>query len=447
MQPVSREEALCLVRRANTLSREEIAGLQQERLQELVTHARKHSALYRNKYAHLPEAPALEDLPIITKQELTGQMQDVICDPDFSVEELETYIGDTENLGKPFMEKYSVATTSGTTGEPLRMLRDQRHITINGAITQVRFLESPLFRDCPQLTDPRARFASVLATGGYHAAYMAFENRRKGLEAQGITGTMELLPIGEPIKHMVRRLNGFQPEVVSGYPSFMQILAGEQREKRLHISPKAIVCSAEQLTDDVREMVEGAFGCPVGNIFCSTEGGEVALLCDHGRMHLNPDWIIVEPVDRDNNPVPPGTMSDAILVTNLTNAVQPIIRYKVDDSIILHDEPCGCGLPFPFADILGRTDDLPEFAGTDGSVRLSPIVFYDAVLEIEGISIYQFVQTGPASLTIRVEYLEDAAAEAVDRDIRSSVSGKLEANGLGHVQFDIVREPPLRAKK
>ncbi len=447
MKPVSREDAIRLIKEANTCSMEQIALLQQERLQELVDHARTHSALYREKYAHLPETPRLKDLPVITKPEITGRMQDLICDPDFTTEALEAYLSDLNNLGRLFMGKYSVATTSGTTGVPLIMLRDQRHITINGAILQVRLYESPLFKDFPDIFDPRIRFASVLATGGFHTAFMAFENRRKALEQEGISGTMELLRIGEAVPEMVRRLNAFQPEVITGYPSVMHVLAGEQQEKRLQISPKIILCSAEQLTEAVRLLLEKTFNCRVGNVFCSTEGGEAAILCDHGHMHLNPDWVVMEPVDRNGSPVQSGTMSDAVLVTNLTNAVQPIIRYRVDDSVILHDTPCPCGLPFPYVDILGRSDDLPEFSSAGGIVRLSPIAFMNVVLEIPGMASYQFVQTGPESLVLRLAYQESADPDAVDHAMNQAMRIHLQENGLENVLFEIVRAEPVRAQK
>ncbi|WP_415718922.1 phenylacetate--CoA ligase family protein [Maridesulfovibrio sp.] len=447
MKPITREEALNLVREANTLTRDDISVLQKVRLRELVAHARKNSTLYREKYKDLPENPALEDLPVMTKQELTSNMQKLVCDSEFSEEELQAYIADLDNLGIPFMGKYSVSTTSGTTGEPLRMLRDSRHVAINGSILQVRLFESPQFKDFPGMMDKYVRFASVLAGGGFHAAFMAFEGRRKMLEAEGITGNMLLLEIDDPVAEMVRKLNEFQPEVITGYPSVMYILAGEQKEGRLKISPKAILCSAEQLTDEMRIVIEHELGCPVGNVFCSTEGGEVAILCSHGHMHLNTDWIIVEPIDKEGNPVPAGEMSAAMLVTNLTNGVQPIIRYRVDDSVIVHEQHCACGLPFPYVEILGRTDDLPEFSCANGFVRFSPIVFSSAVMDIPGISVYQFVQTGQESLTVRIGYLDGAIPEKVDREIHDAVSNVFSQNKLDHISFSIVRGAPVRAKK
>ena len=65
-----------------------------------------------------------------------------------------------------------------------------------------------------------------------------------------------------------------------------------------------------------------------------TEGGEVAMTHDCPHLHVNDDWIIVEPVDRDNRPM---GMSDewsaGVLITDLSNYVQPIIRYFVSEFV------------------------------------------------------------------------------------------------------------------
>ena len=43
---------------------------------------------------------------------------------------------------------------------------------------------------------------------------------------------------------------------------------------------------------------------------------------------------IVELVDADNRPVPPGVPSARVLVTNLTNLTQPLIRYELNDVFV-----------------------------------------------------------------------------------------------------------------
>ena len=49
--------------------------------------------------------------------------------------------------------------------------------------------------------------------------------------------------------------------------------------------------------------------------------------CGQGWLHVNSDWVILEPVEADYSPTPPGQASHTVLLTNLANRIQPIIRY------------------------------------------------------------------------------------------------------------------------
>lgn len=447
MNEISQQEALALVEEAGRMSSGEILKLREQRLDSLVRFARDHSPLYRELYRELGDSPRLEDLPVVRKTQLTSRMSEWITDPEFSEEELERYLEDLENLEEPFMGRYSVSTTSGTTGVPLRMIRDRYHILINGAMMQARFYGGELLREIPELGRKVSRYASLIATGGYHAAYTGFERRKKMLAREGIRDVMLAISVTEPLEEMVEQLNDFQPDIVTGYPSVLDMLSFEQLEGRLKISPRAVLCSAEQLTGPAARRITERFGCPVGNVFCSTEGGEIAFNCSRGNMHINGDWIILEPVDRDGNPAAPGTVSEGVLVTNLMNRVQPIIRYYVDDCVLVHPEPCGCGSPFPHMDVLGRTDDIPEFAGDTGTVRLSPIAFFNAVVDIPHIATYQLVQDSPVELTLRVRYAEGADPEELNRRITEAIRGVLRKNRLENVRFTVLESDPIRAAR
>lgn len=69
--------------------------------------------------------------------------------------------------------------------------------------------------------------------------------------------------------------------------------------------------------------------------------------CDHGWMHVNADWVVLEPVDADYRRVRPGEQSHTLLLTNLANCVQPILRYDLGDTIVVRPERCPCGNPLP----------------------------------------------------------------------------------------------------
>ena len=92
-------------------------------------------------------------------------------------------------------------------------------------------------------------------------------------------------------------------------------------------------------------------------------------------MHWSDDLLIVEAVDADGRPVPPGVQSDKIYLTNLYNPLLPLIRFEITDqiTIIPDDEPCACGSSHRrIEDVQGRLDDLFIYPGV-GAVH--PHVF------------------------------------------------------------------------
>lgn len=89
------------------------------------------------------------------------------------------------------------------------------------------------------------------------------------------------------------------------------------------------------------------------------------------------DLVIVEVVDRNNRPVPPGVYGDKLLITVLGSRTQPLIRYELDDSVRLSPDPCPSGHPFALIDdIQGRVEDTLSFPGAAGGVvNVHPLVF------------------------------------------------------------------------
>src|SRR5204863_10195 len=83
--------------------------------------------------------------------------------------------------------------------------------------------------------------------------------------------------------------------------------------------------------------------------------------------HVNADWAILEVVDDEYRPVPPGELGRRVLLTNLSNRAQPLIRYEVNDRVRLDAAgPCACGSRLPRA---GTTSAAPAPEHTPRPIR------------------------------------------------------------------------------
>jgi phenylacetate-CoA ligase len=157
--------------------------------------------------------------------------------------------------------------------------------------------------------------------------------------------------------HRVRYLHG--------YPSAMHALA-TSIERAGAVAPQLAVAlsNAEPLLDHQRAAIERVFGCPVRDTYGMTELVAGASECEAGSLHLWPEAGVVEIVDDDDRPCPPGT-AGRVLCTGLLNDAMPLVRYEVGDRAALGAEPCACGRTLPvLAAIEGRLDDV--VVGVDG---------------------------------------------------------------------------------
>jgi phenylacetate-coenzyme A ligase PaaK-like adenylate-forming protein len=225
-------------------------------------------------------------------------------------------------------------------------------------------------------------------------------------------------------------------------------LAQEQLEGRLNIHPSIVISSAEPLSDENRALIQQAFGVPPRNNYGCSEGGVMGYECNQGHMHLNADWILLEPVDTAHQPIPAGQLSDRTLITNLANRVMPIIRYELGDRVSLSPEPCACGITLPVVIVEGRTDEILRFTSQGGQViPILPLALWSVIKETPGVLRFQAIQTAPVAIKIRFDakIAEDDAPtwERVNANARAYFTSQ----GLGNVKISRAPEPPLRDPK
>jgi phenylacetate-coenzyme A ligase PaaK-like adenylate-forming protein len=173
----------------------------------------------------------------------------------------------------------------------------------------------------------------------------------------------------------------------------------------------------------------------------------LALPCRYGRLHLNSDWFLVEPIDAEGRAVPPGIRSDSLLVTNLANYVQPVIRYQLGDSVVISAGRCACGSPLATISVEGRTDEILRVPGTDGGeVVLLPMALATVVEETPGVRGYQVLQTAADACTIRLDHGPGTDRAEVWQRVRAGLANLLQAHGAVDVQLRLAVEPQVNPR-
>jgi phenylacetate-coenzyme A ligase PaaK-like adenylate-forming protein len=236
-------------------------------------------------------------------------------------------------------------------------------------------------------------------------------------------------PVTLATENMVAGLNVAQPDFLVGYPSALHVLSVEALAGRLRIAPHQVLSCSEPLLPEIRAAAEEAWGVHVGNIWGMSEGGCAGVACEHGRMHLSEDLVIVEPVDEQGQPVAAGERAAKIYLTNLFNRLLPLIRYEITDEVTILTEPCPCGSAHRcVADIQGRLDDVFVYDGR----RVHPHVFRSALGRRAGVVEYQVQQT-PRGAQIAVR-----CSAPVDLDgLRGEIALALACLGLERPAVEI----------
>ncbi|HEU5442028.1 MAG TPA: phenylacetate--CoA ligase family protein [Ktedonobacterales bacterium] len=439
--------------RAGRAMPEEIAARQRTRLAALVAFARKRSAYYRALYRSLPAGDMdLAALPIVTKPELMAHFDEWVTDPQVTKAGVEAFVADPATIGERFLGRYCVWTTSGTTGRPGIFVHDPEAMRLYYTLGLMRALSiMHLFsrRHIVRLLRRGSRNALLAVTGGHFVG--AAEIERLQRRAPWLAKSVRIVSVLQPLPSVVRALNEFQPTRVGGYPSALILLADEQLAGRLHIHPAMLTPVGEGLAPAGRAKLERVFGCPVYMGYSASEFMGIGFECEQGWMHINSDWLIIEPVDAAYRPVPPGQPSHTVLLTNLANRVQPLIRYDLGDSITVRPDPCSCGCRLPAIRVEGRKGDILYWSAPSGeAVALLPLAVGTVIEETPGVRRAQVLQTGRSTLTVRLELGDSAAATAQSESAaRAEVWDGMErrlreyltAQGLPSVT--IVRAPEL----
>ncbi len=380
-----------LYRRHGDLSGEQLRAVQRQRLRRLVEHARQHSPWYRARLAQLDlDDLRLEELPILDKRTMMERFDEIVCRPELRRSEIEAFIQDPVNDGKIY-KGHVLIRTSGTSGRQAVVAYDRQAFDHVRAVNLARGSmvdASPLRVLQRALMPSPLKFACVLLEGGFHPSFANFLHQPA---ASRWFIDVERISLREPTERIVERLQRCQPQVLFAYPSVLELLCHEVAAGRLDIlkHPRAKVVSlSEPLPASLRERVQRRFAVPVFDLYGAGECLPIARSCAHSTgLHINLDMVCFEVVDQSGRPVPDGEYGRKVLVTNLFNLAQPLIRYELNDVAAVTHEPCPCGSVLPrILSIKGRSDELLWLAQSGGGLRaLHPYYLLEAAQKFDAV--------------------------------------------------------------
>jgi putative adenylate-forming enzyme len=396
----------------------------------------ERSPFYQRFHRGLERAP-LEALPVLTKATMMEQFDDLVTDRAVRLADAEAFLRGDQIDGL-FLDRYVGLATSGSTGRRGIFLFDPEEW-----LTAVAMITRPMaWAGLRARIVKRPRLAMVASTTPWH-----YSSRVTTSLASRIIPTLRI-DAADPLSTIVRRLNDWQPEVLTVYPSVLKQLADAQLAGTLRIHLKTIATSAEVLPEDTRRRVQQAWGLRVFDTYGATEYAPISAQCPYGRRHLFEDEAIVEIVDESGRPVQPGESGDRLLLTIFNRRTQPLIRYEISDMVRPIDGACECGRPFRLIEsIEGRLEDVLDFPPRNGAtlpVSIHPNVFHQLLETVpatgwqvrqddEGVSVLLTGLQDPLVCTLLATSIQHAleAQGALVQSVRVSPVDSLERGRTG----------------
>jgi phenylacetate-CoA ligase len=200
----------------------------------------------------------------------------------------------------------------------------------------------------------------------------------------------------------VRVWRSYHPEVLFGHSHSLFIWSTWLRQHGItDLRPAGIISTSMMLLPAERTVIEEVFGCAVTDRYGCEEVGLIACECErHDGFHINVDHLYTEFLREDGSAAGPGEPA-ALIVTDLINYGQPLIRYGIEDVASWSARSCPCGRRSPLMEsVAGRVADF--LFRRDGS-RVAGVSLVERTLTaLPGIEQMQIVQSSIERLTLKI---------------------------------------------
>jgi len=366
----------------------QILDYQFGKFRNLLEHASRNVPYYDTLFSSVKLKPTdiksfddLDKIPILTKEVARKEYANLVA----------------RNLPKKHIHK---GVTGGTTGPPLKLLRDAGDLTF----TWAAFFRWYNWMGI-EIGDPVSKIwgtRTVLSMPWRQKALNCFKNWYYN---RSVVNSFDLNE--NTIPGAIHKMNKFRPKLIRGYLSAFIQMAEYMKENNLELDfkPKAVSSTTETLMEPFRQLIQKQFNTTLYDQYGCGECNSVAFEAGDGLgLYVTTEHVKLEILN--NSDVPEKKQEGRIILTNLDNYAMPFIRYENGDSGQFSEEVTGKKFNLPLLKrISGRTADTITLA--NGS-KVHGVFFTDILNELfmenpDDIHRFQVFQDTPGTIEFRIE--------------------------------------------
>lgn len=392
------------LRAFETATPDDMLQAQHSQLLSLLKHAAKYSAFWQKQLHRVGFDPASSDVmaAVAAFRQLPALNRQTIQEHSHALRA--RWPGFDER-------RIQVASSSGSTGVPVRVEKDSyTYMPLYSAISW----QEGLWHD----RDPRQTIAVI----GVGQKPFSADSWGQLYDAMGLKGRSEVRPAeSATLEQHLDWLLSLRPAYLKCSPNLAAELAQCALDRGVRLPLRHIISQWERIAPRHRQLCQQAFGAHIVDRYSCEEAGWLALECPHHSLHVTSASVLLEIVDDNNQPCPPGVLG-RVLITPLQSFVMPLLRYELGD-LAQWGAPCRCGMPMPvIGQLWGRVRQMIHTANG----RRIPMPFLgDEIGRLPVVRGFRIQQYDDGTLELLVQ-----SPRALGADEKAALTQIFSSNGL-----------------